>query len=331
MKTASALCVVVAMAFHTMKAQYNQANLYLQQGNEKYRYENLQLYPVFATEAFLVRHQKLGPYLSLEEALKQNKILITERVEAAATGTQARRQGNPIEQTSDAAEVNKLFVENISADTIIILGGELIRGGKQDRMIAQDFMVLPHSGKVDIAVFCVEHGRWSAPAGEITFMTLQGVAPNKVRKAGAKSRKQQLVWDEVAELNEDLDIKTATGALAHALESPDYKKKVAAYEDHFNMTWPENVVGIIAISGDEVIGCDLFATHGLFVTYIPRLLRSYVSNLSKIDTHNPQQDETARAYLDALIGKKESQQDEFIREKGTQLKHGKYRLHISTF
>ncbi len=130
---------------------YNQHHLSLENDNDL-RCDNLQLYPVYASSAFIKYHKNLGPYLSLEEALAQEKILITEFSEAASQAPDPTGR-NTEQLIIDGARVNTLFVENISADTIIILGGELIRGGKQDRMIAQDFMLPPHSGKVDVGVY----------------------------------------------------------------------------------------------------------------------------------------------------------------------------------
>ena len=59
-------------------AIYHSENLYTEPPSEKYRYSTLQLYPIFASPFFLKYHQHLGPYLSLQEALDQKKIVITE-------------------------------------------------------------------------------------------------------------------------------------------------------------------------------------------------------------------------------------------------------------
>ncbi len=53
--------------------------------------------------------------------------------------------------------MNKLFVENNSQDTIILLAGEVVKGGKQDRTLATDLILPPGKGKKDINVFCVEY------------------------------------------------------------------------------------------------------------------------------------------------------------------------------
>src|SRR5688572_12698909 len=166
---------------------------------------------------FLTYHQHLGPYLSLQEGLDQKKIVITELTGQEDQNT-APSPAQEHDSELDEAEVNRLFVENISSDTIIILGGEVVRGGKQDRMIAQDFMILPHSGKVDIAVYCVEHGRWTGPDATADFEIAMDVAPNKVRRAAKSDAAQEKVWEEVAHLNRDLEVRAPTEALAAAVD-----------------------------------------------------------------------------------------------------------------
>ena len=59
--------------------------------------------------------------------------------------------------------MNELAVENNSADTVFIQVGDIVRGGNQDRMIT-NFILSPHSGKLPIDAFCVEHGL--GPAGK---------------------------------------------------------------------------------------------------------------------------------------------------------------------
>src|SRR5687767_4682836 len=99
-------------------AIYHSENLYTEPPSEKYRYSSLQLYPIFASSFFLTYHQHLGPYLSLQEALDKKEIVITE-----LTGKEDQNTAPSATQEHDSeldeAEVNRLFVENISSDTII--------------------------------------------------------------------------------------------------------------------------------------------------------------------------------------------------------------------
>ncbi len=62
----------------------------------------------------------------------------------------------------ETGNVNSLTVENLSSDTeLFIQEGDMIRGGRQDRMIALDMLLPPKSGVVSFPCNCVENGRWT--------------------------------------------------------------------------------------------------------------------------------------------------------------------------
>src|SRR5687767_14143291 len=67
----------------------------------------------------------------------------------------------------ETSQVNELSVENLADDaTLFLQAGDIVKGGKQDRAIAFDLLVPPKSGKLPIASFCVEAGRWRQRGGE---------------------------------------------------------------------------------------------------------------------------------------------------------------------
>ena len=317
------------VAQHSL-AIYHSENLYIERPSEKYRYGSLQLYPIIATPFFLNYHRQLGPYLSLQEALEQKKILVTEltgkvdqRIAPSARGEQ--------DQTLDEADVNTLFVENISSDTIIILGGEVVRGGKQDRMIAEDFMILPHSGKLDIEVYCVEHGRWAAADATADFEMAMDVAPHKVRRAAKAEAAQQEVWEKVADLNNDLEVIAPTDALASGLANGKMKESIQPYKKQLEkIDWPENVVGVIAVMGNEIVGLDIFAQHQLFIKYYSSLLSSYCSDAYALRDNAIKPYSDVQSFLNTLISN-EAAFDKHIRENGTQLEHHGYRIHGAVY
>ena len=67
---------------------------------------------------------------------------------------------------TDNASVNELSLINRSGKKLMLLAGEVIVGGKQDRIVQDDLIVPPVSVPVSLSVFCVEHGRWSQRASE---------------------------------------------------------------------------------------------------------------------------------------------------------------------
>jgi hypothetical protein len=292
---------------------FTKEHLKIKNADENYRYDNLQLYPIYASAAFLTFHKKLGPYLSLEMALAKNKILITELA------------------GDDQAEVNKLFIENISADTIIILGGEVIRGGKQDRMIAQDFMLKPKSGALNIEVYCVEHNRWQAEDVKASFNVSLGLAPADVRQAAKEENSQQQVWDQVDVLYERYGVEEETKALAFALADEDLKGELHPYLDKLMaIRWPTDVVGVIAVRGNEIVGCDVFAQHALFTRYYGALLKSYCGNVYNIRHKGSLPFDAVNAYF-ATVFRSDTSLATAVQENGTQLMQGTYRIHAAIY
>src|SRR5438477_3660806 len=82
-------------------------------------------------------------YLTLQEALDQKKVVVHET-------------GN----------VNELSVENVSDEPVYIQSGEIVKGGRQDRTLGTDMILVKSMGNMPIASFCVEHGRWTGRGAE---------------------------------------------------------------------------------------------------------------------------------------------------------------------
>ncbi|HEX2487945.1 MAG TPA: DUF6569 family protein, partial [Blastocatellia bacterium] len=102
----------------------------------------------------------------------------------------------------ETGDVNNLAIENLSDDEVYVQSGDIVKGGKQDRVLALDLIVPPKSGKISIASFCVEQGRWSGRGGEAVgmFATSEKALNSKELKIAAKhSASQREVWDKVAQ------------------------------------------------------------------------------------------------------------------------------------
>src|SRR6185437_15114066 len=129
---------------------------------------------------FLVHGKDLTSktFLTLQEALAQKKVRVYE-----------------------TKDVNELAIRNISNQDIYVQAGDIVRGGDQDRMISVDFIVPPRSGRMPIAAFCVESGRWSQRGNEQSawFTSSDNVAATRELKLAAKSaNSQQAVWENVS-------------------------------------------------------------------------------------------------------------------------------------
>jgi len=100
----------------------------------------------------------------------------------------------------ETGDVNNLAIENLSDEEVYVQSGDIVKGGRQDRVLALDLIVPSKSGKVQIASFCVEQGRWSGRGSEepLAFASSEKALNSKELKIAAKhSASQGEVWDKV--------------------------------------------------------------------------------------------------------------------------------------
>src|SRR5882762_11257341 len=116
---------------------------------------NLTVFPVVASKSY-----DTVEFLTLDEGLRSGDVVVTEA--GQARGLIRHRHGEPVIHPMRDAEVNRLVLVNNSKRPLLLLAGEIVTGGKQDRVIGKDRIVPPESDPVDLSVFCVEPGRWVA-------------------------------------------------------------------------------------------------------------------------------------------------------------------------
>ena len=80
------------------------------------------------------------------------------------------------------SEVNRLRLRSRAKEPVFVMAGEMVRGGKQDRIVADDLLLAP-GDELTVAVFCVEHGRWVAGGGGGRFTTGHSLAGAGARGA----------------------------------------------------------------------------------------------------------------------------------------------------
>lgn len=154
-------------------------------------------------------------------------------------------------QVIETGSVNELQIENTGGEEVFIQAGDIVKGGKQDRVLTVSFLLPPKSGRLPIASFCVEQGRWTArgvedakkfasameampsrtallamaapPAAKPAHVDpavvpgpTAGVAQRVVRPGDETAAKQRKVWDSVAQTQKKL-----SGGLNSAVAAPE--------------------------------------------------------------------------------------------------------------
>jgi hypothetical protein len=245
---------------------------------------NLTIFPVTSDEWSATER-----FITLDEGLRSGGVTVNE------LGGYRRVRGRA---QSDNAEVNTLSLTNRSGKTLILLAGELLVGGKQDRIVDHDRLVPSDDTPIALGVFCVEHGRWQgasasfgrnqggtrAPGGARNFVVGgagsgagSGQMANPAVRAPAEAQKSQTeVWDKVGKTTEQINAKSPSGALTRAYDDRKVSMRTAAYvRDLTEKCSGKNVVGVVVAVNGEMVASDIFASPLLFSRYRHKLLESY--------------------------------------------------------
>jgi len=145
-------------------------------------YENIAIFPVVSSSA-----QDTSPFLTLDEGLSSGEVIVSEQ---GAAGLARTRDGRPVAvpQYNGGASVNQLVLINRSKRPLLLLAGELVSGGKQDRIIGKDRIVPVGSEPLPLDVFCVEHGRWTGASSQ--FGASKTIVHPSVREQAAVAQNQ---------------------------------------------------------------------------------------------------------------------------------------------
>lgn len=212
---------------------------------------NAKLIPVLYTK----QQERTGNEISLTEAKKLGLVEIIE--------------------IPGAEEVNRLRVHNKSDRPLLLIGGELLLGGKQDRIVVHD-VVIPPGKTEDVDVDCVEHGRWEGKSEHFDYSDT--IVPSKVREQAAYGD-QGKVWDNVSELNGVArGAPTASGTIRSALNSPDADNNVRENMPRVSGALNgDRVVGVIYVLNGEIRSMDLFGNPKLFQSSKESLLHGFLA------------------------------------------------------
>lgn len=236
--------------------------------SKAYSYKNLTLYMISG------KTDNTRKYIPLQEAMKKEQVLVRE------TG-----------------DVNKLTIENVSDFYVFVNAGEIVKGGKQDRVLSMDVILPPKSGKIPIESFCVESGRWQKRGNEQVdkFSGSKAMISSKGLRIASKSggKNQSAVWSQVSKhqkkLAENVEVYTgkanndvinsnSSTSLLLTTESDDLKGMMKDYLKQLEGTLgkePEAIGFIYTING-EINNAEIYSNPDLFKALWGKLINAAV-------------------------------------------------------
>lgn len=288
------------------------------------RHGNLTVFPVVAAKS-----HDTSEFITLDEGLKSAEVVVTESGMVRGLVRRPPPGGSMQYIPSDGAQVNKLVLINNSKRPLILLAGEVVTGGKQDRVIGKDRLVPAESDPIDLSVFCVEHGRWVATSDKFGTMSMNMAAPS-VRGGAMAYQNQQMVWDRVGRAKEAMSEAVAvngapppavagTTSYAKVMQNDQVQREInsvaqpvaESYSSTIKQLRDQHAVGVVVAVNGQLVWADLFASTSLLEKYWPKLVRSYATEAVVTRAKGAQvTDASAQAFLDHLQGRHETSDSE---------------------
>jgi hypothetical protein len=277
---------------------------------------NLSIFPVVATASHDTQE-----FLTLDEGLRSGDVVVSESGNVAPL-VRPRHGYRAPRINPDGAEVNRLVLVNNSKRPLILLAGEIVTGGKQDRVIGKDRLVPAESDPIDLSVFCVEPGRWTATKANFGSYD-SAMAQPAVRARAMADKSQEMVWSEVrkaqgsvaAQLSPPMAAAVGgTSSYARVMQNDEVKKKVDAvaepmqhdYQSVIKQLRDRNAVGVVVAVNGEIIWADIFANTSLLEKYWPKLVRSYAAEAIVNQAKSREADlKSAQRFIDNLESRRE--------------------------
>jgi hypothetical protein len=224
-----------------------------------YRHDNLIVFLLHGDDALRGKS-----YLTLEEALRDKRVVVHE------TG-----------------DVQELAIENVSSAEVYVQAGDIVKGGRQDRVLQVDLILPPRSGKVPIASFCVEQGRWSRRGAESAVMfddAAHALSSKDLKMAAKRDRSQGDVWREVSEsqdklsaaLRADVAAPASPTSLRLTLENREVKQGAEGYVRALSdiIHRRKDSIGYAFAINGKLNSADVYGSSHLFQKMWPKMLRA---------------------------------------------------------
>ena len=227
------------------------------------------------------------PVISFGDALKQHKIVIKEN-------------------TADGgADVSTLMVKNRSKDNVLLMSGEMIQGGKQDRAFGKTTIIPAGRNKNYVPVFCIEKGRWDDRSRPFKHA---GRADAGVRKQIDETQRQSKIWKQIDNELAEKNKKNKTSAYLKAYN--DSTLDDTSYLRFFINKMRESdssYAGFIAITGDRILNAEIFSGSDLCLAAYIEMIKSYVHSLALSDGVPEKTHDEIKTFTDKFLPDKTTQ------------------------
>ena len=169
--------------------------------------------------------------------------------------------------------VSTVIVKNNAVTPLILIDGEEIVGGDQNRIVNATTVIAPNS-QSHISVSCTERGRW---AYKSEFASSVHIADFNTRVAKEKAFRsnrpvQNEVWSSIDALERRNNYHSKTSAMSESYENAktNFKEILKSFEIVDGQT------GVLIIINGEIKGFELFLSSEIYKDFHEKILKSYI-------------------------------------------------------
>jgi hypothetical protein len=215
----------------------------------------------------------------------------------------------------ETENVNELAVENLSKEyDVFIQSGDIVKGGKQDRVLAISIIIPARSGRILIQAFCVESGRWEKRGKEDSSQfssSNERIVTKDLKLAANSARSQTEVWNKVSEaqkkLSKNVGGSVNSDASRTSLQLSLEDKKVAGAVDEYVKKLAQitegksDVIGYAFAVNGKINSADVYVSNALFRKLWPKMLKAAaiesVGELSENASFSPVKTDAVKTFL----------------------------------
>jgi hypothetical protein len=273
-------------------------------------FRNLKLIPVIRREEAITDFEDSAlHWIGLKSGMKKGLVKLSERGEYMVDN------------------INVVMIENKSGQPLHIKSGEILIGGRQDRVFAKDTILPAVAGPHTIPVYCIEENRWSHYEKKFSY---GGNTSSGLQRLIDSSSNQTIIWNEIRKWLKTSNQKSSS--FANFLHKKKTVDTTNTYVKYFLQKLPlidSNTVGIIASTGNKILGADVFISPSFFYQSLPYLLEKYSLEAFLSGTEASRNFRREQEYANKIFSSQE--QPDYIMKKGKKMFYKNVLLQITFY
>jgi hypothetical protein len=269
-------------------------------------YKNLQLIPIRFKAGRGGSGSGDGEYISLAEAMAQKKAFVKELPPKVGSYKGA------------------VTITNKTKKTILIHSGDMIQGGKQDRVLPKTTTIAPGQKRELLTTFCIEKDRWDDKAKPFFY---GGSGDMDLRKSIDVKKTQGAVWKEI---DRQYTLRSASSKTWAYLKLHDDTARIKDYARYFRAKFDSSgggFAGFLFVTGTTIMSVELFSKSDYTATSFDAMVATYINSVSVQPNPPLVSQGRQKTFLDNVLTTRDAQY-KLIRKQGVQHKQDGDVLHM---